>query len=398
MSDLLLLWKLGTMNGRWIIFSIFTVCWFLLSSSACLAVDTKQIDICSRKKLLDSEDLQVIDDFVAEAVKELTETKDFTSIAKIRTVILSRSSSSEESAKAQYGAQFSESAYKYISKALETANKLTPENNRFRIILNLLILVDSLEDLRLADLAIGRLNDKNSAIQYWAVHSITNAGITKQLNAEVAVNAGLAEKITEQLKGLVDSSSPEVLTLIAEFASKLEIPQGEELLLQIANTRIKRYADWTVKYELLDGNILKLLDGKIPPESMSKPEIGRRFGQLYSYAIQRYVNGQNVLSNTQTNQLASVLVEIEASCISKRLKVTQSVIKNAIEKNDYTALMQEHDRLLGDETRAGQLSLKLNFDYGKKPDGNRRTAPLALPEPPKELISSTETETDIDNN
>jgi hypothetical protein len=340
--------------------------------------------------LLDNEDLQIIDNFVAESVKELTETKDFTSIAKIRSVILSRSNSGEESAKAQYSAQFSESAYKYISQALEAADKLTPESNRFRVILNLLILVDSLEDLRLADLAIERLNDKNSAIQYWAVHSVANAGITKQLNAGGAVNAGPAEKITEQLKGLVDSSSPEALGLIAEFAAKLEIPQVEELLLQIANMRIKRYADWTVKYELLDGNILKLLDSKIPQESMSKPEVGRRFGQLYSYAIQRYVKGQDVLSDSQKGQLASVLVEIEASCISKRLKVAQSVIKNAIEKNDYTALLQEHDRLLGDESRAGQLSQKLNFDYGKKPDGSRRTAPLVLPEPPKGMIPSTE--------
>jgi hypothetical protein len=377
------------MNSKSAFFAAIGVFFGLLLNSVSLGVDTKEIDACCRKKLLDNEDLQVIDNFVDESVKELTETKDFTSIAKIRTVILSRSNSGEESAKAQYSAQFSDSAHKYISQALEAADKLKPESNRFRVILNLLILVDSLEDLRLTDLAVGRLNDKNIAIQYWAVHSITNAGITKQLNAGGTVNTGLAEKITEQLNGLVDSSSPDVLALIAEFAANLDIPQGEDLLLQIANMRIKRYADWTVKYELLDGNILKLLDSKIPKESMSKPEIGRRFGQLYSYAIQRYVKGQDVLSDSQKNQLASVLVEIEASCISKRL-IAQSVIKNAIERNDYTSLMQEHDRLLGDESRAGQLSQKLNFDYGKKPDGSRRTAPLVLPEPPKGMIPSTE--------
>jgi hypothetical protein len=390
MSDLLLLWKLGTMNCKRVIFCVAGAFLGLFLNSVSLGVDTKEIDACCRKKLLDNEDLQVIDNFVDESVKELTETKDFTSIAKIRTVILSRSSSSEESAKAQYSAQFSDSAHKYISQALEAADKLRPESNRFRVVLNLLILLDSLEDPRLANLAMGLLNDKNSGIQYWAVHSITNAGITKQLNAGGAVDTGLAGKITEQLEGIVDSCSPEALGLIAEFAAKLEIPQGEELLLQIANMRIKRYADWTVKYELLDGNILKLLDSKIPQESMSKPEIGRRFGQLYSYVIQRYVKGQDVLNDSQKSQLASVLVEIEASCISKRLKVSQSVIKNAIEKNDYTALMQEHDRLLGDETRAGQLSQKLNFDYGKKPDGSRRTAPLVLPEPPEGMVSSTE--------
>jgi hypothetical protein len=184
---------------------------------------------------------------------------------------------------------------------------------------------------------------------------------------------------------------------MAGFAAKVDIPQGEELLLQIADMRIKRYEDWKVEYELLDGDILRLLDSKIPAESTSKPDVARRFGQLYSYAIQRYVKGRDVLSDTQKNQLASVLVETEISYISKRLKVAQSVVKNAVEQGDYTALLQEHSRLLGDETKAGQLPLKLNFDYGKGPDGSRRIAPLALPEPPKELIPSTKLRTSADN-
>lgn len=374
------------MNGKRVIFAVLVVFLTLVINSGAAAVDTSKVDVCCHKEVLEEECLQVIDDFVADALDELVKTEDFTSIAKIRTVILSRSSSSKESAKAQYGEQFSESAYKYISKALEAAKELTPENNRFRIILNLLILVDSLEDLRLADLAIKWLNDENNAIRYWAVHSVTSSGIIKQLNSGGAANLELAERITKQLKELVESSSPEILALMAEFAAKVDIPQGEELLLQIANVRISRYADWTVEYELLDGDILKLLDSKIPSESMSKPDVARRFGQLYSYAIQRYVKGRDVLSDTQKNQLASVLVEIEISCISKRTKVAQSVLKNAVEQDDFPALLQEQSRLLGDETKVGQLPLKLNFDYGEKADGSRRIAPFALPEPPKELI------------
>ena len=382
----MLLWMLGIMNGKRVIFAVSVVFLILAINSGAGAVDTREIDVCCRKEVLDDGDLQIIDDFVAGGVDELVKTKDFTSIAKIRTVILSRSSSSKESAKAQYGEQFSESAYKYISKALEAAKELTPAEHRFRVILNLLILVDSLEDPLLGDLAIKRLNDENNAIRYWAVHSVTSSGITKQLNTGGADNLERAERITKQLKGLVESGSPEILALMAEFAAEVDIPQGEELLLQIADVRISRYADWTVEYELLDGDILKLLDSKIPSDSTSKADVARRFGQLYSYAIQRYVKGQDVLSDTQKNQLASVLVETEISCISKRLKVTQSVVKNAVEQGDYRALLQEHSRLLGDETKAGQLPLKLSFDYGKNPDGSKRIAPLALPEPPKELI------------
>ncbi|MFZ0033830.1 MAG: hypothetical protein WAK60_02425 [Sedimentisphaerales bacterium] len=372
------------MNDKSMIFVVLGVAFLTLAiNSGAVAVDTSKIDICCHKEVLDNDDLQIIDNFVADAVDELAKTEDFTSIAKIRTVILSRSTSSKDSAKAQYAAQFSESAHKYISKSLEAAKELTPAERRFRVILNLFILADSLQDPRLSDLAMKWLNDEDKAIRYWAVHSITNAGIIERLNSKEAANLELAGKITEQLKKVVERSNPETLALMAEFAAKVDIPEGEELLLQIADMRIKRYADWMVEYELLDGDILRLLDSKIPSESMSKPDVGRRFGQLYSYAIQRYIKGQDVLSDTQKSQLASVLVETEMSYISKRLKVSQSVIKNAVEQNDYTALLQEHNRLLGDETKAGQLPLKLNFDYGKAPDGSRRIAPLALPEPPK---------------
>ncbi|MDD5326521.1 MAG: hypothetical protein PHY02_01750 [Phycisphaerae bacterium] len=370
------------MKNKTVTFVICGIFLILAANSPVKAIDTREIDVCCHKDLLNENDLQTIDDFVGEAVGELAKTKDFTTVAKARSVILARRSSSKESAKTQYAAQFSESARKHISTSLEAAKDITPANTRFRAILNLLILANSLEDVRLTDLAMKWLNDKDDAIRYWAVRCVTNPGIIEKLNSGGVDGSELAENIAKQLKGIVESSSPESLGLMAEFAAKVKIPDGEELLFQIADMRIKRYSDWTVEYELLDEEILKLLDEKMSSEGTNKSGAGRRFGQLYSYAIQRYVKGQDVLNDTQKGQLVSVLVETENSCIGKRLKVTQSVVKNAVEQNDYTALMQEHNRLLGDETQAGQLALKLNFDYGKGADGNRRISPLALPEPP----------------
>lgn len=356
---------------------------FLLMNSISEAVDTAEIDKVRSKGVLDSTDFKVIDNFVAEAVQELVDTRDFTSIAKHRTVILSRSSSSEQSAAAQYAEQFSESAYKYISKAFEKAEELTPEEHKLKVILNLLILVDGLEDVRLAELATKWLHDDSSVICYWAVHSITNPGFIKQLNPTTTTNLQLAEGITEELKKLVDNAGSEILALIAEFAAGVDIPQAEDLLLQIADMRISKYADWTVEYELLDGTILKLLDNKIPSEGEGKPALARRFAQLYSYSIQRYVKGQDFLNATEKQRLASVLVETEILCISRRMRMAQSIIKKAVEEGDFATLLQEHNRLLGDETKAGQLVAELNFDYGENADGSKRTAPLVLPEPPQ---------------
>jgi len=319
---------------------------------------------------------------------DLVQTRDFTSVARVRTVILSRSSSGTASAAAQYAEQFSDSAHRYISRGFDRASGLTPEERRYKAILNLLILADGLEDLRLADLAMKWLNDDNAIIRYWAVHSVTNGGFIKKLNTAEGGNPGLASEIAGQLKGLVESGGSEELALMAQFGGGVNVPEAEELLLQITDVRMSRYVDWTVEYELLDSAILKLLDSKIPSSGQANVEIARRFAQLYSYAIQRYVKGRDdFLSAEQKHQLASVLVETEVFCVSKRTRIAQAVIKKAVEQEDYVALLAEHNRLLGDETRAGQLPSTLNFDYGENPDSSRRTAPLALPEPPREQVS-----------
>jgi len=347
----------------------------ILQSQA--AIDTRQIDEVLKKQVLDSGDLQIIDEFLAEAVQELVKTRDFTSIAKTRTIILSR-----RSAQAQYAQQFSESAHKYISSGLTEASEL-PEERQFKVVLNLLILIDGLEDPRLTDLPMGRLKDKSKAIRYWAVRCITNPGLIRKLNPTEAANLRLAQRITQQLKALVDSGDHEILALMTEFADQIKIPEGQDLLLQIADTRIKRYEDWTVRYELLDSAILKSLFNKITSAGLNKPTIAGRFAQLYYYAIQRYISGQDFSTDNSKHYLASVLVETEEKCIGKLLGLPQSTIRRAVERDDLSLLVQERDRLFGDQTTAGQLQLKLNIDFGKDPSGKKRIAPFDLPDPPK---------------
>ena len=358
-------------------------------------VGTRDVDVVRSKGVLDSEDLQTIDNFVAEAVRELVNTKDFTSVAKIRTAISSRSKSATDSAAAQYAQQFSESAYKYISLGFEEAGKSTPTSrDKLKAVLNLLILTDNLEDLRLAKPAMNMIDDKNTVISYWAVHSVTNDAVVKQLNSGGADNLKLASTIIERLEKLVEGpvlsevegTSADIIALVVEFATEVKIQQGENLLLQIADMRINKYAEWNVEYELLDAAILKSLYKKMSLSGAGNPAVARRFCQLYSYAMQRYVKGRDFLGGEQKHQLASVLVEIENCCIWRLLGTPQSVIKKAVERNDYVGLLREHNRLFGDESKAGELPLKLNFDYGKTDDGNIRTWPLTLPEPPEELI------------
>jgi len=368
------------MKIKWVIFGVLIV--FLIPAMILRskAVDTRQIEQVRNKQVLNSEDLQIIDDFLAQTVQELVKTRDFTSIARTRTVILTNQSN-----QGQYAQQFSQSAYKYISLGLAQAKEL-PQERQFKVILNLLILVDGLCDPRLADLAIARLKDNNKAIRYWAIRCITNPALIRKLNPPDAANLRLKQQIAEQLKELVDSSEPEILALMAEFADEVNIPEGQDLLLQIADIRIKQYADWKVEYELLDSAILKFLYNKVAPDRVggsSSPAVARRFGQLYSYAIQRYIKGQEYLRQNNKHYLASVLVETEDKCIGKLLGRPQSAIKRAVESASGGLLLQEYNRLFGDEVRAGELTLKLNIDYGDDKSGTKRMTPQPLPDPPK---------------
>jgi hypothetical protein len=179
----------------------------------------------------------------------------------------------------------------------------------------------------------------------------------------------------------VETSNEEVLHLMAQFAGAQNTPAAEELLIRVADARIKCYADWAVKYELVDTTVLKLLSNKIAAGGTSNQQLAKQFAQLYSYAIQRYIRGvrDNALRGLSRNYLAAVLIETEEQCLGKLLGGTQTGIRRALEAGDLNALQAEHDRLLGGTNQQGALPGKFSFNYGS--GGANRSAPLALPEP-----------------
>ena len=384
------------MKIKWAFLTVLTAFLVLAINSNAVAVNTRDIDAVLKKSVIDDQDKKIIEDFLDQAVQELVKTRDFTSIAKLRSVILSR-----KSTQSQYAQQFSESAYQHIRAGFEQAQTLRPEERKTNVFINLLILIDGMEDVRLADLAMGMLENQNMVIRYWAVHSLTNPAIVQQLNSGTTSNPKLAATITQQLGEIVQTSKPEIIVHIARFAANINIPEGEELLLQVADDRIKRYADWTVTNEFYDIVLLKLLESKIPLSSQNtglpvpttspgKPAIARRFAQLYSHVIQRYIKGNNILNDNQKQHLASVIIEIEEQCITRLLGLSRSqgALRRAIERNNLEALSDEHNKLLGDETSTGQLPSKFEFDYSTSPNNPKRTAPIPLPEKPQKPVAN----------
>jgi len=344
-----------------------------LSHPSYAQVDPRPIEAARAKTVLEPGDLQAIDEFVAGAVREIVRTRDFSQVGKARAALASK-----RGMQAQYVQQFSDSCKKYIAAGFQQATSTgLPEDRRFRATLNLLILVYELQDPTLAELALPYLGSPNKALQYEAVQIVTSTTVVERIKQG---NWPLGTQILSQVQQAIRGGSPATWGLIAEFGAKLGTVDGISLLTEVADLRIAQYTSGRVQDSpQLDTTILKLLGTRIAAENGKTPAVIRRFAQLYSYVIQYLAKAFPILSDTQRQTWVSVVVEVEEKGIAPMLDGYPMSLRKAIEKADTTALMAEHDALLGGPASPGRLAAKWPFDYGAGPDGKVRTSPLELP-------------------
>lgn len=364
---------------------VFSVVLAVLSVSQAV-VDLRRIEEVATKNVLTAEDLRVIDDFMNDAVTDIVRTEDFTAVSKTRSIILNhQADKAQPSARGQYAQQFSESAYKQIAEAIKEAEALSSASRRFKVVANLLILVENLEDPRLIDLAIEQLGAENGPVRYWAVRAATDPELWAKLSQNQTNAARLAATIMARCSQAAAGSNADVLRLMAEFAGRFDTSAAAELLAAVADARIARYADWTVEYELVDGVVLKTLTDKLLGGAAPEPQLARRFAQLYSFVIQRYIKGRSasggLLDDASRNYLVAVLVQTEQNCLGRLLAAPQATITRLVTADDLDGLGAEHDRLLGAPGEAGVLPARLGFTYGT--EGQGRAAPATLPDPPQ---------------
>jgi len=366
--------------------SIVFLIGILAVTASALALDTEEIDdVCQRalnNESLDADDLEVIDSFLFEALEELLLSEDFSEIIGIKTEISARKGGSEHE---QYSSAFIASAQKHLKSAFDELQEWDQNELKTHIERNLIILVAEMESVDLIEFGISKLNAKDCVIRYWAVKSIANSRVAGYLNSEVTGDSELAGIIIGKLENMAQRENrAEILDLIAGFADRFELPEARGLLLKIADLRINAYADWKVEYELMDTGLLKSLANEILSQASDQQKVivARKFAQLYSYVMQKYILGAKLLNEASKRQLASVMVEVEYLILDKLLGRPQSTIKRAIEKKSLSSLQREHDSLLGSNIRIGELGRRLNFDYGKSPGGRAITAPKTLPPPP----------------
>ena len=318
------------MNFKKVFFAILITFSVLMTQNNLYAINSSQIDNVLNKKVLNEQDFKVIDDYIRGAIDVLLNEQNMASIGRYRDAIATR-----KGTQPQYVYQFNQSAEKYLTEAFKNVKKITPKRRQMIVLTNLLILINSLENVQFVVLAVNKLEDENTIVRYWAIQCLANPDVITQLNNKEASNPNLLQEIADKFIKMVPKSGPEELNLMAKYAASIDIPKGVELLKLIVDKRIQSYADWAVQSEHIDGNILILLEDKIVNSSdkADVPTLARQFAQLYSYIIQRYVKGEKILNNIQKTQLVTDIIETEDICI-KNMTGAQQNLRKAIEQKN----------------------------------------------------------------
>ena len=150
---------------------------------------------------------------------------------------------------------------------------------------------------------------------------------------------------------------------------------------QIAQKRIDLYMGWKANDELIEESILQAFADRAKTDSDSARLMAKNFAILYSLVIQKYVVGEQSLSETSRTNLVSVITQSE-KLLPSFIPDWQDALKRSLEKGGGGAtLLATHDSLLGTSSVPGKLPTALGFDYGKNPDGTVKTAPPTLPKP-----------------
>ena len=365
---------------------------FLSSLSGAGELDSEQVDSIYKKfaggGMLDSSDFAIIDDFVKDSIEQMILCEDLSESVNIRSQI---SASSHSGISDQYSVYFATSAARHLTFAFESLDQWPAGLRRKQARRNIIVLAGRLKSIELVRLGLRAIDSDDLSIRYWAVICITNDSVLSKLSEEID-NVELTTEIVTRLKAMSHAAvEPEIQFMISVFADKLGGNNGAGLLTAVSQSRLKAYENWTVEYALADAKILKCLGRAVAlaDTAEGKSDLSRSFAQLYSYVIQRYISGYEILEKSDISQLASVIVDVEQGAIVKLLESRQSVLQTAVEKKKLSALQTEHDFMFGSATRRGSLPEKLNFDYGTDPSGKSIDSPKRLSEPPKKTNPDT---------
>lgn len=321
-------------------------------------------------------DRAVIDKFWRVAMDAILLSEDPTQLVSIRRQIQQEKGPELLSF---YATGYLQSGRTHLKTAFETVAKMEASEKKTLLERNLMILTAQLQSPLLVELGLERLADSDNVVRYWAVKTVAGTGVAQQLTAETTGDEVLTGTILKALAERVSlEPSTDILRTIVTFAAMVNRAEAREILIAAAQRRIKAYMDWAVEDEQFDSVLLTTMGQVVLANRESKEytPVAQGFSELFSLVFQRYLTEPSTLTDAQKNALLTVIAEVDSQILTKVMGVPQTGVLRAIQRR--TGLAREYETLFGSEMQAGELGIRLKFDYGKAADGKVKTAPPKL--------------------
>ncbi|MFI4910785.1 MAG: hypothetical protein ACIAQZ_03860 [Sedimentisphaeraceae bacterium JB056] len=323
-------------------------------SGISFAASTREIDEVRKKTTFTNDDLAVIDSFINEIFKEMLEAPTIEDSVKRREDILVRK---PKEGKSKYKEQFLESVERNIVSSMKIVETWSDETFIKAMKLNLAVMIGSLDDPKMSELAIEMMDSENIAVKYWATKALTGTDVIESIKA--SPDSQLSESIFDTLKAEAQVNSPINLEMIASFAGQFSNGSASEILSAVAQTRIAAYKNNEAIHESSDAAILKVMAEKIASDE-SKDTLAQPFANLTAQVFKKYAAGispESGLGDISSQQLITTITEVEKNIFPK-FNINAEFIK-AIERRSEKDFQQAYDKVFGSEDNEGELASNL---------------------------------------
>lgn len=321
------------------------------------AASTAQIDEVRKKDSLTSDDLAIVDSFITDSFTEMLESPTVADSVKRREDILVRRPKEDN---LQYRQQFLESIDKNVRSAMQAMQTWTEPVFIEATKLNLAVIIGSLDDISLSDIAIEMADQDNPALKYWALKAITTDKVTEVIKANTTSQQ--AASILQTVNNAATENTPAILRMLAEFASRLGGSEAVEILSKIAQTRIEAYKNHAASMESTDGVILEAIASVISSNNNANSSLAAPFAQLLAFPMEKcliFLAPEGNTSSPSWQQLLTLTAMAEKDILPK-FEISTNLLR-AVERRSLKDFTDEYNRLFGEDGTGGELTAKLGI-------------------------------------
>jgi hypothetical protein len=325
-------------------------------SMTSFAASPREIDEVRKKTSFTDADMAIVDSFINETFEEMLEAPTIEESVKRREEILVRK---PKNGQTQYKTQFLRSVEENIVSSLRVIDTWSDEKFQKAMRLNLAVMVGSLDDPALYELAIRMLSADNIAVRYWALQALTGNDMVASIKS--SPDSQRSQDIIEAVTGITSVNSPINLAIAAKFAGSIDAAQSNDMLNAIAQTRINAYQNNMARNESSDAVILQVMAQRMNANQQAKEALSASFTSLMAVSVKKYADSLvpgGALTDVSEQQLITLITEIEKNILP--LFDINAELTKAIERRNAEDFQQAYNNIFGDGENQGELAAKIN--------------------------------------